>query len=132
MDGISRSMFDSWLIDGYLPLVPGLVAQLHSGVRVADVACGTGHALVLLARAFPASTFVGFDLDDGAIARARAEARGAQLTNVTFEVCDAAALDRRPIPSTRCSCSTRCTTRSTRSRCSTAISSRVASRVRCS
>src|SRR5205823_9706415 len=58
--------------------------------RVADVACGTGHVLVLLARAFPESTFVGYDLDDGAIARARAEAGGAGLTNVTFEVRDAA------------------------------------------
>ena len=92
MDGISRSMFDAWLLDGYLPFVPGLVDRLHVGARVADVACGTGHALVLLARAFPASTFVGFDLDDGSIARARAEARGAQLDNVTFEVCDAALL----------------------------------------
>jgi SAM-dependent methyltransferase len=60
---------------------------------VADVACGTGHALVLLARAFPASTFVGYDLDEGAIARARAEAGGAGLGNVQYVVCDAARLD---------------------------------------
>ena len=42
---------------------------------------------------FPASTFVGYDLDEGAIARARAEAGGAGLTNVRFEVCDAARLE---------------------------------------
>jgi SAM-dependent methyltransferase len=48
---------------------------------------------VLLARAFPASTFVGYDLDEGAIARARAEAGGAGLTNVRFVVCDAARLE---------------------------------------
>jgi SAM-dependent methyltransferase len=48
---------------------------------------------VLLARAFPASTFVGYDLDEGAIARARAEAGGAGLTNVSFEVRDAARLE---------------------------------------
>jgi SAM-dependent methyltransferase len=92
MDGVSRIFFDGALIDGYLPLVPGLSDKLHAGARVADVACGTGHALVLLARAFPASTFVGYDLDDGAIARARAEAAGAQLDNIHFEVCDAATL----------------------------------------
>ena len=74
---------------------PGCVDRLEAGIRVADVACGTGHALVVLARAFPASTFVGYDLDDGAIGRARAEAAGAQLTNVTFEVADAARLDVR-------------------------------------
>ncbi len=92
MDGISRSIFDTQLLDAYVPLVPGLDAQLRAGTRVADVACGTGHALVLLARAFPASTFTGFDFDEGAIARARAEAGGAQLDNVTFGVADAATL----------------------------------------
>ena len=92
MDGISRTIFDAWLVDGYLPLVPGLAEHLRSGARVADIACGAGHALVLLARTFPASTFVGFDFDDGAIAQARAEARGAGLDNVTFEVCDVAGL----------------------------------------
>ena len=59
---------------------------------MADVACGTGHALVILARAFPASSFTGYDLDEHAIARARAEAAGAGLTNVTFEVGDIARL----------------------------------------
>jgi SAM-dependent methyltransferase len=93
MDALGRDSYDALLIDEYLPLVPGLVSQLEAGARVADVACGTGHALVLLARAFPASTFVGYDLDDGAISRARAEAHGAGLTNVHFEVCDAARLE---------------------------------------
>ncbi len=92
MDAISRVYFDGALVDLYLPLIPGLRERLEAGIRVADVACGTGHALVLLGRAFPASTFVGYDIDDGAIGRARAEASGAQLTNVTFEVRDAARL----------------------------------------
>ncbi len=92
MDSISRVYFDGALIDGYLPLIPGLPERLEAGIRVADVACGTGHALVLLGRAFPTSTFVGYDIDDGAIGRARAEAAGAQLTNVTFEVRDVARL----------------------------------------
>ena len=93
MDAIGRGAYDALLVDAYVPLVPGLTEQLESGVRVADVACGTGHALVLLGRAFPASTFVGYDLDEGAIARARAEAGGAGLTNVRFQVCDAARLE---------------------------------------
>jgi SAM-dependent methyltransferase len=92
MDSISRVQYDGLLIDAYLPLVAGLREQLEAGIRVADVACGTGHALVVLARTFPASKFVGYDLDDGAIGRARAEAAGAQLTNLTFEVADAARL----------------------------------------
>jgi SAM-dependent methyltransferase len=71
-------------------LVPGLGDRMRAGARVADVACGTGHALVLLAREFPASSFLGVDFDETAIARARAEAAGAGLTNVTFRVADVA------------------------------------------
>ncbi len=91
-DEVGRGHFDTKLLDGYLPLAPGLAATLAAGARVADMACGTGHVLVLLARAFPASTFTGYDLDEHAIARARAEAAGAGLANVTFEVADVARL----------------------------------------
>src|SRR5262249_28581497 len=88
-----RVLYDGLLLDVYLPMIPGLTEKLDAGARVADVACGTGHALVLLAQRFPTSTFVGYDLDDGAIARARAEARGAKLDNVRFEICDVATLE---------------------------------------
>jgi len=93
LDQIGRVWYDSALVDAHLALVDGLTAQLEAGAAVADIACGTGHAVVVLARRFPASTFAGFDLDEGAIARARAEASGAGLTNVRFEVADAARLD---------------------------------------
>jgi 2-polyprenyl-3-methyl-5-hydroxy-6-metoxy-1,4-benzoquinol methylase len=92
MDAMGRGVYDQFLVDGYLPLAPGLTERLTAGARVADIACGAGHVLVLLARAFPKSTFVGYDLDDGGIARARAEANGAGLDNVTFEVQDIARL----------------------------------------
>jgi SAM-dependent methyltransferase len=92
MDAMGRGVFDTLLLDAYLPLAPGLSDALARGVRVADVACGTGHAIVVLARAFPRSTFVGYDLDEHAIARARAEAAGERLGNVTFELADAARL----------------------------------------
>lgn len=90
MDGLNRAIFDEALVHGWLPLADGLADRLAAGARVADVGCGTGHALVLLAQAFPASTFVGYDIAEEAIARARAEAEG--LTNVHFEVRDAAQL----------------------------------------
>ena len=91
-DEIGRGALDAMLLDSYLPLAPGLTETLAAGARVADLGCGTGHALVILARAFPASTFTGYDLDEHAVARARAEAAGAGLTNVTFEVADIARL----------------------------------------
>jgi SAM-dependent methyltransferase len=95
-DATGRGHFDAMLIDAYLPLAPGLSEKLAAGARAADFCCGTGHVLVLLATAFPASTFTGYDLDEHAIARARAEAAGAGLANVTFEVADAASVTAGP------------------------------------
>jgi 2-polyprenyl-3-methyl-5-hydroxy-6-metoxy-1,4-benzoquinol methylase len=90
MDAGSRHVFDGTLIDLVLPMAPGLVDSLAAGARVADIGCGTGHALVLMAKAFPDSTFVGYDLATDAIEKARAEADAEGLTNVTFEVHDIA------------------------------------------
>jgi SAM-dependent methyltransferase len=92
MDALGRGAFDEELIDSWLPCVPGLRETLNRGARVADVACGTGHAIVLLAQEFPRSTFTGYDIAEDAIARGRAEATAVGLTNAHFEVCDVAGL----------------------------------------
>ena len=92
LDVLWGPMYEQLLVPAYLPLVPGLTEQLASGARVADVACGTGNALLALGAAFPASTFVGYDLDATAIDLARAAALHRSLTNVTFERADAAEL----------------------------------------
>src|SRR3954452_20348861 len=49
----SAQVHDSGLVEGILPLVPGLVECLDVGIDVADVGCGQGHAINLIARAFP-------------------------------------------------------------------------------
>ena len=92
MDSLNRGMFDDLLIDSVLPLAPGLTERLAAGARVTDVGCGTGHSTVVMARAFPDSTFVGYDFSEEAIADARAEAQEHGLSNVHFEVCDVAHL----------------------------------------
>ena len=81
------------LKDHILPLVPGLTERLEKGIEVLDVGCGSGRALNLMARTFPNSRFVGYDLSEEAIARARAEAQEHGITNARFEVKDAATLD---------------------------------------
>lgn len=91
--GETAAVYDAALIDGILPLVPGLVEQLERGVDVADVGCGAGHAVNLMARAFPASRFTGYDFSEDGIALARREATDWGLTNARFEVQDVAALD---------------------------------------
>ena len=85
----------SALTEHVLPLVPGLTGRLERGIEVLDVGCGSGKALTLLARKFPASRFVGYDFSEEAIARARAEAREHGTTNVRFEAKDAATLDEK-------------------------------------
>ena len=97
MDQVSRGLFDGQLVDGILPLAAGVPGRLSEGARVADVGCGTGHAVNLMARAFPRSTFVGYDLAEDAIVRARAEAARWGLTNVTFEVRDVVRLPSDPM-----------------------------------
>jgi SAM-dependent methyltransferase len=89
----SAAVHDAALVDGILPLVPGLADALRSGADAADVGCGRGHAVNLLARAFPASRFTGFDSLASAVDAGRAEAAAMGLTNAAFEVRDVAELD---------------------------------------
>jgi SAM-dependent methyltransferase len=96
MDALSRPMFDGILLDGIVPLVDGLAERLSAGVRAADIGCGTGHTTNLLAHAFPASSFVGYDLAPDAIERGIAEAEELSLTNISFEVLDVTQLPADP------------------------------------
>lgn len=73
-----------------LPLVPGLVDKLEGGIDVLDVGCGSGQAMITLAKRFPNSFFAGYDFSEEGIARAKAAAKEAGLSNVRFEVRDAA------------------------------------------
>ena len=81
------------LTDAILPLVPGLTERLEEGMDVLDVGSGSGRALNRMARTFPNSRFTGYDISEEAIARAEAETQG--LTNVRFEIKDAATLDEK-------------------------------------
>lgn len=78
--------------DHILPLVPGLSDDLARGIDVVDVGCGSGLAVLELARRFPASRFTGFDFSEEAIGSATRGAIERGLTNARFEVRDAAAL----------------------------------------
>jgi trans-aconitate methyltransferase len=79
------------LFGTYLAKPAGLLARLEAGIRVADVGCGTGHCIALMARRFPKSTFVGYDFSEDGIAEARAAARG--LANASFVVQDVSRLE---------------------------------------
>jgi SAM-dependent methyltransferase len=95
-DSTSRLRHDVFLLDGFLAAVPGLTDRLAAGIAVADLGCGTGHAVNLLARAYPASRVVGYEIAEDALERGRAEAAAWGLTNARFARLDVTRLPAEP------------------------------------
>ncbi len=89
----SGAVQDATLVSIVLPLVEGIVERLEVGFDVADVGCGAGHAVNLMAQAFPNSRFVGYDFSEEAVSMGRAEAAAMGLSNSSFEAVDEARLD---------------------------------------
>jgi SAM-dependent methyltransferase len=85
--GIERS-FEPWnrahLLPDVIPAIEGMPERLVAGARVADVGCGAGGAVLLLAGAFPASTFTGYDISQHALARANERLASSRLGNAAF------------------------------------------------
>ena len=76
------------LTEHILPIVPGLLDRLRTGIEVTDVGCGCGRAMLHLAQAFPASSFRGIDLCPDAFAETQAEALRKNVGNLTFKAQD--------------------------------------------
>jgi SAM-dependent methyltransferase len=75
------------LVSNWIPALDGVEKKLRSGARVADVGCGHGASTVIMAQAYPESTFVGFDYHAPSIERAREAAHAAGVGDrVRFEV----------------------------------------------
>jgi SAM-dependent methyltransferase len=84
----SGARYERTLLAQIVPALPGAEERLTKGIDVADVGCGSGRALTILAGAFPNSRFTGFDMSETAIARANDGAP----PNARYVVQDAAAL----------------------------------------
>ncbi len=69
-----------------LPELDGICEALDQGIRVADVGCGAGIALIHMARAYPNSQFVGYEISKHALQRSRENIAAENLANV--EICD--------------------------------------------
>ncbi|UXA11600.1 class I SAM-dependent methyltransferase [Mycobacterium sp. SMC-8] len=89
----SGEVFDAALIDVILPMAEGVPQRLRDGADVADFGCGSGHAVNVMAAAFPASRFVGLDFSAEGLAAGAAEAQRLGLTNATFTPTDVADYD---------------------------------------
>jgi SAM-dependent methyltransferase len=85
-----RPSYNAHLVADWLPALDGVVGKLERGATVADVGCGHGASTILMAQAFPASTFVGSDYHQDSIEIARQRATEAGVSDrVRFEVASA-------------------------------------------
>jgi SAM-dependent methyltransferase len=82
-----RTSYAGNLMQSWIPALDGVEAKLKSGARVADIGCGHGASTILMAQAFPASRFIGFDYHPESIEVANRRAREAGVADrCRFEV----------------------------------------------
>ncbi len=87
-------VYDAALIDVILPFTGPVPERLKAGgAEVLDIGCGAGHAINVMARAFPNSSFTGYDFSEEGCAIGRSEAAAWGLTNARFEVQDVSQLE---------------------------------------
>jgi 2-polyprenyl-3-methyl-5-hydroxy-6-metoxy-1,4-benzoquinol methylase len=97
--GVERSFapwFRTLLVPLALPRLEGVVAKLEAGAEAADVGCGSGVAVIEMARAFPRSTFRGYEVSQHALALAEENRRQAGLGNASFHDARKEPLPRAP------------------------------------
>ena len=83
-EGAFRNWYRQVLVPTALPLLEGVVARLESGGKAADVGCGSGIALLEMAKAFPRSDFHGYEISEHSIARAEANRQETGIANLAF------------------------------------------------
>jgi 2-polyprenyl-3-methyl-5-hydroxy-6-metoxy-1,4-benzoquinol methylase len=82
-----RPGYAAHLAQEWIPALDGVEAKLHAGARVADVGCGLGASTILMAKAYPKSSFSGFDYHQGSIDTAMDRAKKAGVADrVKFQV----------------------------------------------
>ena len=92
-----RGLLGNWnrhvLVPVAIPLLTGISARLETGALVADIGCGTGVAVLELAKAFPHSEVHGYDISTEMLALAEANRATQNVSNATFHL-----IDEEPIP----------------------------------
>jgi 2-polyprenyl-3-methyl-5-hydroxy-6-metoxy-1,4-benzoquinol methylase len=87
-----RPNYTAHLVSEWIPALEGVEEKLRTGARVADIGCGHGASTILMAQAYPRSTFVGYDYHQPSIEWARSAAVRAGVSHrATFEVATAKA-----------------------------------------
>ncbi|WP_416908521.1 MAG: class I SAM-dependent methyltransferase [Polymorphobacter sp.] len=84
VDRFFRPGYEAMLVAEWIPALEGVTAKLEAGGKVADIGCGYGSSTLLMAKAFPNSEFIGIDIHEPSVEKARQRAAKEGLTNVTF------------------------------------------------
>lgn len=91
-----RPGYVNGIIQSWLPALENVLPKLQRGAKVADVGCGVGFSTLLMAKAFPASTFIGYDFHGPSIEQAKIHAKSHGLANsVRFETAPAKQIAER-------------------------------------
>lgn len=93
---VLEGAFGNWhrqvLVQGALPALDGVVEKLTAGALAADVGCGSGIALLEMAKAFPHSVFHGYDNSTAVLSAASENLAAAGVDNASFYNMDEEAL----------------------------------------
>jgi ubiquinone/menaquinone biosynthesis C-methylase UbiE len=82
-----RNGYRAHLTQTWIPSLNGIEERLVNGGRVADLGCGHGASVILMAQAFPKSKFLGIDYHEAQIVVARERAKQAGVADqIRFEV----------------------------------------------
>jgi SAM-dependent methyltransferase len=89
-----RTGYRAMLATTWIPALTGVQEKLERGAKVADVGCGHGASVVVMADAFPNSRFSGFDFHEPSIITAQKRAAEAGVADrTTFDVATAKGYD---------------------------------------
>ncbi len=82
-----RPSYHNNLVGSWLPALDAVAEKLERGATVADVGCGHGFSTIIMAKAFPKSTFIGYDFHPASVEQARIHAgQHGATANTKFEV----------------------------------------------
>jgi 2-polyprenyl-3-methyl-5-hydroxy-6-metoxy-1,4-benzoquinol methylase len=84
------------VVHSWLPSLDGVVSKLNEGANVADIGCGVGFSTIFMAKAFPSSSFIGYDFHSPSIEQANAHAKAHGLADrVQFVAAPAKDIEER-------------------------------------
>jgi len=98
-----RPRYSANIVQNWLPALDGVVSKLERGAKVADIGCGTGYSTFIMAKAFPNSTFIGYDFHKPSIEHAAERANQSDgAGNLRFEVARAKDFPARDLDLVTC------------------------------